>query len=561
MPKFKKEKLELLAPAKDKETGITAIQCGADAVYIGANKFGARSSAGNTLEDIKELVQFANKYWAKVYVTINTLFSDDEILAARELIHRLYDIGVNAIIVQDMGILELDLPPIPLFASTQCHNNTWQKVDFLEKVGFQRVILARELSLEQIKEIKSKTNIDLEFFVHGSLCVSYSGQCYLSYVNGGRSGNRGECAQPCRKKYTLTDSNRKILAKDKYLLSLKDLNLSDCLDELADAGISSFKIEGRLKDINYIKNIVSYYRHKIDKTTPEFDFNPNKTFNRGYTKYFLTGKNRDITAFDSPKHMGEPMGNIENAKLNNGDGITYYDENGELHGTNWPGKVKNSTIIYRNHDHEYIKKLKSLKSERKIKIKIELNREFLKFTDKNGNAGQYDITEAFEQAQNRNMAVKNLAKQLSKLGDTLFAAEEIIVSTDFVPFIPISILNEMRRKAADALLEERLRNYPRKKFKITPNNYPYPEKTVDYRANILNSQAREFYQRHGVEITEQAAESGTLMTGKKLMTCKHCLKYQFGLCGTKDKTLYLKDEKTTYKLEFDCNKCEMSVYN
>jgi putative protease len=295
------KQIELLAPAKDLESGITAIKCGADAVYIGAGKFGARVSAGNNFEDIEKLIQFAHFYRAKVYITVNTILNDDEIIQAQKLIKKLYEIGADALIIQDMGLLELELPPMPVFASTQCHNNTPEKIDFLEKTGFNRAILARELSLEQIKEIRSRTNIGLESFIHGALCVCYSGQCYMSYAIGGRSGNRGECAQPCRKKYSLIDSNNKIISDKQHLLSLKDLNLSCYIKELIEAGITSFKIEGRLKDINYIKNTVAFYRKKIDEvlentrykksssgeTFIDFIPDPYKTFNRGYSEYFL----------------------------------------------------------------------------------------------------------------------------------------------------------------------------------------------------------------------------------------------------------------------------------
>ncbi len=551
---------ELLAPAKDLETGITAINCGADAVYIGANKFGARSAAGNSIEDIEKLINYAHKYWVRVYVTINTLLTDKEVEEAEQLIHRLYNIGADAIIIQDMGLLELDLPPVPLFASTQCHNNTWQKVDFLEKVGFQRVILPRELTLEQIKEIKNRTNIDLEFFVHGALCVCYSGQCYMSYANGGRSGNRGECAQPCRKTYTLTDANGNIIAKDKYLLSLKDLNLSERLEDLVEAGITSFKIEGRLKDTNYIKNIVSYYRHRIDKTVSDFEFNPNKTFNRGYTKYFLTGRNKDITAFESPKHIGEPMGLIEQAKLNNGDGITYFDSQGKLQGTNDYSKVSKGTYINRNHDHKYIKHLQSLKIQRKIRIEIELNNESLILKDENGNRIEYKIDASFEQANNKEKARQNIEKQLLKLGETDFYADKVEIKLDEVPFIPISVFNEIRRAAVSMLEHERIRNYQRKTYKISPNNYPYPEKELSFESNVLNRYARKFYERHEVEKIEPAIESGLDMSGKRLMTTKHCIRYSFNLCGKSTEPLYLISSDRKYRLEFDCKKCEMHVY-
>jgi len=553
------KKIELLAPAKDFETGKVAIQCGADAVYIGANKFGARASAGNNLDDIKNLVKFAHKYWAKVYITVNTILKDSEIIEAQQLIHKLYELGADAIIIQDMGLLELDLPPIPLFASTQVHNNTWQKVDFLEKVGFQRVILARELNLEEIKEIRANTNIELESFAHGALCVSYSGQCYLSYANGGRSGNRGECAQPCRKAYTLTDSQGQILAKDKYLLSLKDLNLSNHLDDLIKAGVTSFKIEGRLKDINYIKNIVSYYRHKIDKTLSSFEFNPHKTFNRGYTNYFLTGRNKKITAFNSPKHIGEPMGLIETVKLNNGDGVTYFDKDNKLQGTNEPKLIKKGTYIYRNFDYDYLKQLKALKIKRKIEVKINFSLDGLRLTDEDGNTIKHEINEKLKPAQNSEMARQNILKQLSKLGETDFYSEEISISLDETPFIPVSSLNKIRRQAVEKLEQERLRNFPKKSFKIVPNDYPYPAKKLDFSANVLNNHAKQFYNRHGICEIEPAAESGINMAGKKLMTTKHCLKYQFNLCKKSEEPLYLIGEHNKYRLEFDCNKREMFV--
>ena len=294
---------ELLAPAKDKQTAITAIKSGADAVYIGAVNFGARQAAGNSLDDIKEVVDFAHKFYVKVHVTINTILTDEELLQAKELIKKLYEIGVDAIIVQDTGIIKLairgELPPIPIHASTQCDNRTLQKAKFFDETGVSRVILARELSLEEIKTICDSVDCEIETFIHGALCVSYSGQCYLSQSIGGRSANRGECAQPCRKKYTLIDEDGNIIAKDKHLLSLKDFNASKYLTNLVDAGVKSFKIEGRLKDENYVKNVVAFYRQELDKISEKTssgtvftDFIPDvkKSFNRGFTTYFLNGR-------------------------------------------------------------------------------------------------------------------------------------------------------------------------------------------------------------------------------------------------------------------------------
>jgi len=325
------KKIELLAPAKDLESGKAALIYGADAVYIGAPKFGARSAAGNSLNDIKQLIGFAHKFYAKVYVTLNTILHDNELVEAQDLINELYKIGTDALIIQDMGILEMELPPIPIFASTQTNNISWQKIKFLEDTGIQRVILARELSLEQIKEIHSKTTVDLEFFVHGALCVSFSGQCYFSHAIDKGSANRGTCAQPCRSYYSLLDKNGNTLVKNKYLLSLKDMNLSEHINELIDAGISSFKIEGRLKDINYIKNITAYYRKQIDEVLKKkegfeksssgkivYDFNPDaeKTFNRGYTDYFLNGRTKEIASLDTQKSIGKYIGKVKSVKKN-----------------------------------------------------------------------------------------------------------------------------------------------------------------------------------------------------------------------------------------------------
>ena len=381
--------LELLAPAQNKECAIAAVDFGADAVYIGAPSFGARKSAGNSIKDIQEVVEYAHKFYVKIYVTINTILDDREIEEAVNLIHKLYDIGVDAIIVQDMGLLEKELPPIPLFASTQCNITTPEKVQFLSEAGFSRIILARELSLTQIKEISQKTNAEIETFVHGALCVSYSGQCYFSFANGGRSANRGECAQPCRKKYTLIDEKGKIIAKDKHLLSLKDFNASEKLQALAEAGVTSFKIEGRLKDVNYVKNVVGFYRQHLDKIASKtssgkifFDFKPNpqKSFNRGFCEYFLE-KRGECFNFDTPKSLGEKIGKVlkcaqgyieyDGKKLNPQDGLCWLQD-GELKGVLvnragenkiFPNKyidIPKGTELFRNFDFEFQKKLENL---------------------------------------------------------------------------------------------------------------------------------------------------------------------------------------------------------
>ncbi len=595
------KKIELLAPAKDFNCGKLAIDCGADAVYIGSTSFGARASAHNNIEDIQRLTDYAHEYRAKVYVTVNTLLDDDEIIKAEKLINSLYDIGVDAVIIQDLGLLECDLPPIYLHASTQMHNMTPEKVKFLEKVGLQRVILARELSLENIKEIKKHTNIELEYFVHGALCVSYSGQCYMSYAIGGRSGNKGVCAQPCRKKYSLVDSSNKIIAKDSHLLSLKDLNLSERLESMIDAGISSFKIEGRLKDESYVKNVVSYYNRKLNDSlalrglqrsslgASKADFIPElgKTFNRGYTTYNLSGKRDNITAFNSPKFVGEYLGGVKEIKkdsfkldnnipLSSGDGLSFYDQSGKLSGS-VVNKYENGFIyldkmhsivkeakIYRNHDKVFIKQLKNACVKREIPIAItvefEKNRIIFKAVDLEGITAEIELTGSFEQANDSVKILEMYKKQLAKLGDTGCKVEKISFNSENCYFMKVKDINEVRRNLISKLQLQRKQLYKIQSFDIIPNNYPYPEKELYFNGNVLNEKAKYFYCRHGVKVLEMAAESGIDMQGKVIMTTKHCLRHEFDLCQKQTGDLFLVDEyNKKYKLEFDCKNCEMKV--
>ena len=405
-------RIELLAPAKDASIGRTAILCGADAVYIGAERFSARQAAGNSLATIASLVDFAHPYNAKVYVALNTILRDDELMTAEKIVREMHAIGADGLIVQDVGLLELELPPIPLIASTQMHNATAQRVRFWQDIGFSRAILARELTLDQIREIRAKTTIELECFVHGALCVGTSGRCYMSYALGGRSGNRGQCAQPCRRRYTLRDRDGAILAKDRYLLSLRDLNLSDHLEDLIDAGVTSFKIEGRLKDQPYVANTVAFYREQLDTIlakrnkkrsssgTTYLDFQPNpaKTFNRGFTHYSLTGRSNGIASMDSPKSVGEPIGLVSQvsdtsftldttSELHNADGICFFDRDGNLSGSVvnrvegnrvYPDKmldIREGQQIYRNYDHEFVRRLNGRCAKRKIRLVMSLKEE------------------------------------------------------------------------------------------------------------------------------------------------------------------------------------------
>lgn len=498
--------IELLAPAKDKICAKAAIDFGADAIYIGANEFGARKNAPNSLEDIEKVVNYAHKFNVKVYVTINTILTDDEILQAKELIEKLDEIKVDAIIIQDLGIFELDLPSIPIHMSTQCDNRTVEKVKFFENIGASRVILARELSIEQIKEIKEQTNVELETFIHGALCVSYSGQCYLSEMIGGRSANRGECAQPCRKKYSLMDEEGNFIAKEKHLLNLKDFNASKHLKALAEAGVTSFKIEGRLKDENYVKNVVGYYRKLIDelnlgKTSSGkvvFDFEPNleKSFNREFTDYYLE-KRKECFTFDSPKSKGEYIGKVSKAgenyfeinpksggsihKLHPQDGLCFL-VNDKLSGCLvnkvdeveafrsgtfgtlqkiFPYKmegIKIGTEIYRNFDSEFEKTLKNSKTCRKISADIEFNLGKIKAIDEDNNSAeiQYNFEEL---AQNEEKMETNIITQLKKSGDSDFEVNEVKICTEKMPFLPVSKINELRRELLKTLMEERLKNY------------------------------------------------------------------------------------------------------
>ncbi|MCM2266497.1 MAG: U32 family peptidase [Elusimicrobiales bacterium] len=598
------KKLELLAPARDLRTGMDAIDCGADAVYIGAERFSARVSAGNTLQDIEKLAKYAHRYGAKAYIAVNTILSDEELTWAQKLIHQLWNLGADAAIVQDMGLLETGLPPIPLIASTQAHNTTPEKVLFLEKAGFKRVILARELTLEEIKGIRAKTSVELEAFVHGALCVCYSGNCYLSYALGGRSGNRGECAQPCRKLYTLKDAAGEVIAANKHLLSLKDLNLSRRLAHLAAAGVTSFKIEGRLKDRDYVRNVVAAYRRELDKLIEKqglarasigksftgFQPDLNKTFNRGYTDYFLDGNPVAVASPDTPKFVGEALGPAtevkngsfrlrEAAKLHPGDGISYFDRTGVLAGSLvngvTDGRVRadnlkgmdNGTQIYRNLDREFLKAIERGSVPRRFALTLEFSEYsggfLLKASDERGAAAEVKLRGVKAAAQKPEAAMDTIRKQLSKLGETDFylAGLELKLSKPY--FIPVGALNDLRRDVLAALEHTVPAPAPRPEAPLVPNDYPYPETSLEFSANVLNAKAARFYRRHGVKEIAMAAEGGADLGDKPLMTTKFCLRRQLGLCkkGKSVEPLFLEDgEGRRFRLEFDCARCVMKLY-
>lgn len=600
--------IELLSPAKDLTCGIEAINHGADAVYIGAPKFGARAAAGNSLEDIRELCEYAHLYGARIYVTLNTILKEEELEEAERMIWDLWRAGTDALIVQDMGITRLDLPPIPLHASTQTDNRTSEKVRFLEAAGFTQVVLARELSLNEIRRIAEATTVPLEVFVHGALCVSYSGQCYLSAALSGRSANRGECAQYCRLPYTMVDAAGTEIVTRKHLLSLKDMNRSDQLEALLDAGVSSLKIEGRLKDVDYVKNVTAYYRKKLDavlsrrpeyrrasagRSTYTFEPAAEKSFNRGFTPFFLEGRTADITAFDTPKSLGEPVGTVKEIKgnsftvaglkqLNNGDGLVFFNKKGELEGfrvnrveanrvfpLDMPQLVP-KTPLYRNFDQAFDKLLAKPSAERKLSVKVEfLDNPFgftLSMEDETG--ARIMLTEPFAKEPARREQQDNIRTQLSRFGNTPFEASEVVVGLSENWFVPSSLLADMRRRGVEKMLEAHRARYPREIAKrVQPSDpTPFPERNLTYLGNVANGKARSFYRDHGVEQIEPAFE----LSPRKdvpLMFARHCLRYSMGWCPTYQKNkspykepYYLLYKDTRLRLQFDCKHCRMLVF-
>ena len=604
----KSRPIELLSPAKDLNCGIEAINHGADAVYIGAPKFGARAAAGNSLEDIRELCEYAHLYGARIYVTLNTILKEDELEEAERMIWDLWRVGTDALIIQDMGITRLNLPPIPLHASTQTDNRTPEKVRFLEAAGFTQVVLARELSLNEIRRISEATTVPLEVFVHGALCVSYSGQCYLSAALSGRSANRGECAQYCRLPYTMVDATGTEIVTHKHLLSLKDMNRSDQLEALLDAGVSSLKIEGRLKDVGYVKNITAYYRKKLDavlsrrpeyrrasagRSTYTFEPVAEKSFNRGFTPFLLEGRTADITAFNTPKSLGEPVGTVKEIKgnsftvaglkqLSNGAGLVFFNRKGELEGFRVNRVEANrvfpldmpqltpKTPLYRNFDQAFDKLLAKPSAERKLSVEIEFLDNPFGFTlcmeDETG--ARIMLTEPFAKELARRERQDNIRTQLSKLGNTPFEASKVVVGLSENWFVPSSLLADMRRRGVEKLLEARRARYPRETVKrVQPSvSIPFPERQLTYLGNVANGKARSFYQDHGVEQIDPAFE----LSPRKdvpLMFTKHCLRYSMGWCPTyqKDKSpykepYYLLYKDTRLRLQFDCKHCQMLVF-
>lgn len=604
---IKQRKIELLAPAKNLECGIAAIDHGADAVYIGAPKFGARAAAVNSLEDIAALVEYAHLYNARIYVTVNTILKDEELQETEKMIWALFRAGVDALIVQDMGITGLNLPPIPLHASTQMDNRTVEKVRFLADAGFRQVVLARELSLREISKIhEACPDVPLEIFVHGALCVSYSGQCYVSQACFGRSANRGECAQFCRLPFSLVDAEGRVIVKDKHLLSLKDLNQSDELEALLDAGASSFKIEGRLKDVSYVKNVTAAYRRKLDAIfarrkeyarassgSCRYAFNPqlDKSFSRGFTHYYLHGRTKDVFSFDTPKSLGEEMGTMKEARgnyltvaglksFNNGDGVCYIDEQGRLQGFRinrvegnklYPQempRIKPRTVLYRNFDQEFEKILVRKSSERRIAVSVRLTDTpfgfALTLTDEDDNSVTLSLAREKEPA--RTPQEENLKTQLAKFGNTPFEAVRIDIDFAGNWFLPASVLADFRRQAVEKLISACRINYRRELFVLKPTAHAFPQSTLTYLGNVMNAQAVSFYAGHGVASIAPAFERAPAEKAV-LMFCKHCLRYSMGWCPVhqRERSPYrepyylVSTDGKRFRLEFDCKNCQMKV--
>ncbi|ABM26152.1 peptidase U32 family protein [Shewanella sp. W3-18-1] len=608
-------RLELLAPAKNADYGIEAIRHGADAVYIGGPAFGARATAGNSVEDIARLCTYAHKYHAQVFVALNTILMDNELADAEKLIWQLYEAGADALIVQDMGVLQLNLPPIALHASTQMDNRSPEKVAFLEQVGFSQVVLARELGLSQIREVAAHTNMQLEFFIHGALCVAYSGLCNLSHAFSNRSANRGECSQMCRLPGNLKTRAGDVLAQNEHLLSLKDNNQTENLEALIDAGIRSFKIEGRLKDLSYVKNVTAHYRQKLDAIMarrPEFVASshgrceytftpdPEKTFNRGSTDYFVHERSQGIKDFRSPKYIGEEVGKVVSIgkdfiqvssthEFNNGDGLAFFPlnyamakqsddklqglrvnraEGLKLHILQVPKDLKVGMTLYRNHNQAFETLLAKESSKRIIGVDMRLSDTTdglaLTLTDTYGLSASVNLVAEKTPATDIEKTLQTTRTQLGKLGSTDFVARSISIDTAQAWFLPASVLNGLRRDAVAALEVARVQGYIRPKPWKYNQDAVYPVKHLSYLGNVANQKAKDFYQRHGVIEIQDTYEKNGVTEDVPLMITKHCLRFNFNLCpkevpGIKADPMVLEIGNDVLKLVFDCPKCEMMV--
>ena len=623
-----KHHLELLSPARDAAIAKEAILHGADAVYIGGPSFGARHNASNSVADIAGLVEFAHLFHAKVFVTINTILHDDEVEPARQLIHQLYDAGVDALIVQDMGVMAMDIPPIELHASTQCDIRTLDKAKFLSQAGFSQIVLARELNLQEIRSISENVDATVEFFIHGALCVAFSGQCNISHAQTGRSANRGDCSQACRLPYTLKDEQGRVVAFEKHLLSMKDNNQTANLADLVDAGVRSFKIEGRYKDVGYVKNITAHYRRELDaileqrphlcrassgRTEHFFRPDPDKTFHRGSTDYFVRDRLIDIGAFDSPTFTGLPVGQVEkvdkrtlvavtDTPLANGDGLNVlikrevvgfranvvelldsFEEDGQprlryrIEPNELPAALSRLRPLHplnRNLDHNWQQALLKPSAERRVAVHwqllVQADHLELQVSSEEGITASARLSGAVVAANNAEQAHEQLCDTLSKLGTTLYYSRGVQLQGDLVPFIPGSQLKALRRDAIAALDAARLQAHPRgtrKPVSVPPPVYPHSHLT--FLANVYNAKARAFYQRYGVQLIDAAYEAHEESGEVPVMITKHCLRFSFNLCPkqakgvtgvrTKVEPMQLVHGDEVLTLKFDCKPCEMHI--
>lgn len=610
--KSKNRHIELLAPARNANIGIEAIRHGADAVYIGASAFGARAQAGNTVDDIARLVDYAHQFNARIYCTVNTLIYDNELRDAERMIHKLYNAGVDALIVQDMALLRLDLPPIALHASTQCDIRTPEKARFLEQVGFSQLVLARELSLDEIASIASQVKVPIEGFCHGALCVSYSGRCQISQAMKGRSANRGECAQFCRLSYDLEDENGNKLIKSKHLLSLCDFNASDRLRSMIDTGISSFKIEGRLKDVDYVKNVVAYYRQALDRIissddtlqrsscgTSTYTFTPSleKSFNRSFTHYFLDGRHpkngTSMASFNTPKSQGEYLGKVTSAKANvitidttativNGDGLSYINANGEYNGFRVNRIDGNKIIlkdaatvgrgdkIFRTFDKSFSDILTKPSATRKIDLDFTLwcngKQLCLKAQDERGCVAVHSIGLDTEPEAPKSPQAERQRQVLSKLGDTIYTMRNCVIGSDF--FIPASILTSLKRETIDLLDRVHAISFQRELRRQEDKTAQFPYKSLVSADNVANHIARDFYLEHGVTSIEPAIECERKRVAHKhpVMTTRYCLRRELGACLKEKGSTRLPSPlllrtggRTLLRVDCDCSRCEMTI--
>ena len=596
-------KIELLAPAKDFDTAVDAIDCGADAVYIGAGKFGARHSATNAVEDIARVAEYAHRYGVKVYATLNTLLFDHELEEAHEQALALIDAGVDALIVQDMAYCRMDLP-IELHASTQTNCVTAEKVRFFEEVGFARAILERSLSKNDIAEIRKATNIELEAFVHGAICVSQSGRCFFSRSTSERSGNRGECSQPCRLEYDLCNDKGETIIKSKHLLSVRDLDLSARLGEMIDLGISSFKIEGRLKDRTYVRNIVSLYRQLLDReivcrndverssvgrSTIEFEPNASRTFTRGAGEYFFDGKCRGVASFDTPKAMGERIGKVARADrrgiilnhkhdLATGDGVCFIS-NGSLVGTNVVGiegeriqlnRYDGVTVgveLFRNYNRLFSQAVERSRVKRTISadLLLQFSEEqiTLTATDESGISATATISQPSEEARDKAKGEEALRRQLSRSGDTIFSVREITIEN--LGFVPMSVVAELRREVFELLEKERLAQHEKPIGFTEKRDIKYPTTQLTPQDNVTNRLAREFYADHGVMEIAEGLDCRPSTAGEQVVISDYCIRREIGECLLEKPRLrgdlYLVRGTKKYRLCFDCKACQMKIFD